>query len=106
MIASPKAALESEMSDWEKQERQDHAIGYDRRRPGRVQTNNSHLIALFRDPASPDHVPQHLAILPAPMFRIDRQEVDALAFARGVVIGVIGGACLWGVIGFCIWRFW
>lgn len=83
------------------------AIASDRRRPGRIETTNDHLIALFRDPASVAPIPEtEAADQIAPRPPLNEAEEDQLAAARGIAIGVLGGAFLWGVLGFCIWRFW
>ena len=70
----------------------------DRRRPGRKDYQNAHLIALMRGQqlgmclakAEVDEVPKALP-------------VDDLAAARGIVIGAPIGAVIWAVAIFAIW---
>jgi hypothetical protein len=90
-------------------EGQDPATVPDRRRPGRLRTDNPHLIALLRRPASEETTPesevadklarQTLIIEPD-------DEDDPLAAARGIAAGAIGATLLWAVIGFCVWYLW
>ena len=83
------------------------AVASNRRRPGRVDTENQHLIALFRHPTSivptrEAEAADQIAPRPPPV----EADEDQLAAARGIAIAMLGGALLWGVSGFCIWRFW
>lgn len=83
------------------------ATASDRRRPGRVDTDNEHLIALFRHPASIAPIPEaEAADQIAVRLLLDEAEEDQLAAARGLAFCVLSGALLWGIIGLCIWRFW
>jgi hypothetical protein len=66
----------------------------DRRRPGRADYENAHLIALLRG--------RSLTIGPATA-EVDGQSVDDLAPARAAVVGVSIGAAMWAVIIF--WYF-
>jgi hypothetical protein len=69
----------------------------DRRRPGRRDYENAHLIALLRN--------RSLIIDPAEAEAARKaQSVDDLAPARAVVVGVSIGAAMWAAIFFAIWR--
>lgn len=71
----------------------------DRRRPGRVDYHDAHLISMLRG--------QSLIIGPAEAAEANRnaQPVDDLAPARAVVVGVSIGAAMWAAIIFAIWYF-
>lgn len=70
----------------------------DRRRQGRTDYQNAHLIALLRgqsldiDPAEAETNPKALS-------------VDDLAPARGIIIGVPIGTAMWATIAFAVWHF-
>jgi hypothetical protein len=71
----------------------------DRRRPGRADYENAHLIALLRDqPTIADPTTAEVdAILKV------RRWDDDLSSARGILIGVPIGAAIWAAIVFAIW---
>ncbi len=69
----------------------------DRRRPGRRDYQNAHLIALLRGQSPITDPAKAEALRKA-------QSVDDLAPARAVVIGVPIGAAIWAAI-FAIWSF-
>jgi hypothetical protein len=70
----------------------------DRRRPGRADYENAHLISLLRD--QPTIAPPATAEVDAvPKVR----RVDDLSPARGILIGVLIGAAIWAAIVFAIW---
>jgi hypothetical protein len=62
----------------------------DRRRPGRTDYQNAHLIALLRGRS---------------LNQVDGQSVDDLAPARAAVVGVSIGAAMWAVAIFAMWYF-
>lgn len=70
----------------------------DRRRQGRTDYQNAHLIALLRgqsfdiDPAEAEANPKALS-------------VDDLAPARGIILGVFIGTAMWAAIVFAVWHF-
>jgi hypothetical protein len=70
----------------------------DRRRQGRTDYQNAHLIALLRgqlldiNPAEAEANPKALS-------------VDDLAPARGIILGVSIGTAMWAGIAFAVWHF-
>jgi hypothetical protein len=83
---------------------QDTEVATDRRRRGRTQTDNPHLITLFRDPIATQRLSE------AENFResaspavVQRDEHDPRAVARGIAFGVLGGVGLWAVVCFGVW---
>ena len=87
-------------------EGKDQATVPDRRRPGRLRTDNPHLIALLRQPASDGTAPEAEAADKLMLIIEPDDEDDPLAAARGLAIGTVGGMLLWAGIGFCVWRLW
>lgn len=87
-------------------EGQNPAAVPDRRRPGRLHTDNPHLIALFRQPASVGPTAQAEAADKLTLIIAPNDEDDPLAVARGLVTGTVGGMLLWTIIGFCVGRLW
>ncbi len=79
----------------------------DRRRPGRLQTDNPHLIPLLRNPASVKPTPAEEAadrIAPAASdFSGCAEDDDSLVPARGITFGVLIGAAMWAMIGAAAW---
>jgi hypothetical protein len=72
----------------------------DRRRPGRADYENTHLIALLRD--QPTIAPPTTAEVDAvPKVRW----IDDLSTARGILIGAPIGAAIWAMILVAIWLF-
>lgn len=74
----------------------------DRRRPGRVDYQNAHLVDLLRRAGSGAEAPEAADNLAAPPADSDT-DVDALAPARGVLLGSLIGAIAWIAIGLAIW---
>jgi hypothetical protein len=72
----------------------------DRRRPGRADYENAHLIALLRDQPT-IAAPPTAEVYAVPQARW----ADDLAPARGVIIGVSIGAAMWAAIVFAVWHF-
>jgi hypothetical protein len=70
----------------------DPAIAVERRRPGRAEYENPALVALLREPAA---VP--VEANPA------ADTGDDLNPARGLAIGTVMGAIMWGALGMTIW---
>ena len=83
----------------------DTQIATDRRRRGRTQTDNPHLIALFRNPiaveatSAADIADQIASRAPA-----ETDEHDPRALARGVVVGVSVGTLLWAMVALVAWH--
>lgn len=68
-----------------------------RRRPGRKDQVNSHLISLLRSPTTLD--------IPLPLGEVDVPFLtDNLAPARGIFYGFVLSALLWGGIGGGLWA--
>ncbi|HEY6433577.1 MAG TPA: hypothetical protein VIZ17_16480 [Acetobacteraceae bacterium] len=91
-------------------EDQDQTTVPDRRRPGRLRTDNPHLIALLRQPTSDETTPEaeaadKLTSRQTLIIEPDDED-DPLAAARGIARGAAVSALLWAIIGFCIWRLW
>ena len=75
------------------------ATSEDRRRPGRVDYHNSHMIPLLRgEPPNSDTATAEADAAPKVWW------TDDLATARGIVIGVAIGTAVWVGIG-VIWYF-
>ena len=70
-------------------------VAADRRRPGRVNYTNPTLVDLLRAP--PDATAE-------PAETVEEPE-DGLAPARGIVLGVMIGAVMWGMLAASLW-FW
>jgi hypothetical protein len=66
----------------------------DRRRPGRVDYSNPHLISLLRGEAS--SVGPNVGKLPI-------GEVDSLSTARGIGVSVVLGVLAWAAIAVVLW---
>jgi hypothetical protein len=72
----------------------------DRRRPGRVDYENPHLVDLLRHAGGDAHAGGAVDEQPeAPA----EAYVDGLAPARGLLLGTLIGAAAWIVIGLAIW---
>jgi hypothetical protein len=71
----------------------------DRRRPGRADYENGHLIALLRD--QPTIAPPATAEVDA----VPKVKTDVLSPARGILIGLPIGAAMWAAIIFAVWHF-
>ena len=74
----------------------------DRRRPGRVEYENAHLVDLLRGAGSsgePSGSADDPVVSPADSDAYD----DGLAPARGVLLGSLIGSVAWIVIGLAIW---
>lgn len=79
----------------------------DRRRPGRLQINNPHLIALLRRRSAPDVTLDQADLASTIEPFSDEAETDSLSAARGTVFGVMIGASMWATILFFVWlAFW
>jgi hypothetical protein len=72
----------------------------DRRRQGRTDHQNAHLIALLRG-QSLDIDPAKAEVDAAPK----ATSVDDLAPARGIIIGVSIGTAMWAAIVIAVWHF-
>jgi hypothetical protein len=69
-----------------------------RRRPGRADYENAHLIALLRDqPIIADPTTAEVDAVPKARWSAD------LSPARGILIGLPIGAAIWALIVFAIW---
>ncbi len=76
----------------------------DRRRLGRLQTDNQHLIALLRNPASVEPTPAEVAADRIGLFAYDEaEEDDSFVPARGIAIGSLTGIAMWAMIGAGVW---
>ncbi len=77
----------------------------DRRRPGRVEYNNQHVIAMMRDPTALD--PATLADVSVPFDNSgdESDESDNLAPARGILTGLLLALPFWALIGAGAWFF-
>jgi hypothetical protein len=85
-------------------ERSSTQTATDRRRPGRVETDNPHLIALFRNPWSATPTPvDEAADRIAPAMSDDVEDDDPLASARGILSGLLIGITMWAAIGVGAW---
>jgi len=83
---------------------QDTEIATDRRRPARTQTDNPHLIALFRNPFAIQLLSEaEISRETASPAGAQRDEHDPRALARGIAFGVFGGVSLWAVVFFSLW---
>ena len=67
----------------------------DQRRPGRIEYTNPHLIALLRQTASET---------PPPEPRVTA-ESDGLEPSRGVLVGSVAGAVIWGGVALLLKAF-
>jgi len=74
----------------------------DRRRPRRVDYKNAHLLDLLRRAGRGAEATEAADNLAAPPADSDT-DVDALAPARGVLLGSLIGALAWIAIGLAIW---
>jgi len=74
----------------------------DRRRAGRVDYKNAHLVDLLRRPGGSGR-PNEAADDPVGSAADPDPDVDALAPARGVLLGSLIGAVAWIAIGLAIW---
>lgn len=83
----------------------------DRRRRERAETDNPHLIALFRTTTTTEAIPlAEIAdqIASHPHIKIDEHEIDEhdpRAIARGIAFALLGGIALWAAIVFCARHF-
>ena len=66
----------------------------DRRRPGRIDYTNSSLIALFRTPSASNDAPER----DCDEARDGVEDVDPLASARGIALGLLVVIPFWAVI--------
>jgi len=75
----------------------------ERRRPGRVEFTNPHVVAMLRDPTALD--PAAAAEISGPVEDLGTTSdgYDSLASARGIVTGVLLALPLWALIGAGAW---
>jgi hypothetical protein len=75
----------------------------ERRRPGRIEYSNPHVIALMRDPTTLD--PAAPADVPGPFHDPDTpaDDGDGLAPAKGILAGLVLALPLWALIGAGAW---
>ena len=76
----------------------------ERRRPGRIETKNPHLISLYRRPvkvstAADDQIADQL-----PTRTQDEEITDPLAAARGIALGIVISIPIWVLIGLAAWS--
>ncbi|HEX3401671.1 MAG TPA: hypothetical protein VNW98_07120 [Burkholderiaceae bacterium] len=76
----------------------------DRRRPGRIDYENTTLIGLLREPQS-DRLEALLREAPAPAIATVDTRRNDLDPARGMLIAILLAVPLWGVIGLLAWFF-
>ena len=76
----------------------------DRRRRGRVDYQNPHLIALLRQPGE-DVQPAEPIVQATTQPAVAEVSPDTLAPARGVFLGILLGACLWVVGALAMWLY-
>jgi hypothetical protein len=74
-------------------------IATDRRRPGRVNYQNPHLVDLLRRASNPTQAEVDEARAAAPI----ASDEDPLAAARGVMLGSAIGAGCWIASGLAVW---
>jgi hypothetical protein len=77
---------------------------HDRRRPGRVEYSDAHLIALLRARQLPD-LARPLADGHSGFHLPDAEQYcgDGLGAARGIALGVVLGAVSWTALGAILW---
>lgn len=75
----------------------------DRRRPGRVDYQNPHLVELLREP---DNLPPPAepADQPAETEYDAYEDEDPLRPARGILLGMVIASGLWGAGAFALWM--
>jgi hypothetical protein len=73
----------------------------ERRRPGRIEFTNPHVVALLRDAAGIE--PAESAELSGPVEDLDDR--DNLAPAKGILTGLLLALPLWALIGAGAWFF-
>jgi hypothetical protein len=73
----------------------------DRRRPGRAEYKNQHLIALLRN--EPISSSPGLSDIRNDVSSYTEDDADDLRPAKGIVMGVLLGLALWLIIGSLVW---
>jgi len=78
------------------------AASKDRRRPGRPDQANPHLIPLLRTSDIEDAAASDTAVAPAMEDELAFE--DALAPAKGIAVGLLLSVPIWAVIGMIVWE--